>query len=470
MGEFEALRRAVLLRALREGVHGDTRPVEELVPREGEQVRDVSAQAVARKAEAELDQRIKGFVLAAAVLAQPAQPALPEASSVLTERGLRESIVALFDATLSAHRLSLLKPLVVNGSRTLREAIGGFIWAGKRLAFQAARRYFTWTLNKLEMASRNQLAPGGLVHEMVQPLSAALGLQAPWVEPENQSILCTPAEIDKEDAVQQPLLGLRDAFSATDGTVSVSIDLAQHISQHWASPRRSLFVFPPQCKSISITLGMDGAGLTKRGAETTLVVWTYNDARFMRSTLSNTHMAVVGNFSDGNYESCKAHLHQFRQDLQAPHNATPSRDAVHTSARAAADERRALTQVITDPAFTLEHPRLGHLTVKVYGAFDGKACCTIGGNTGPKSQYPVWSTTAPGTRLTNPVPAAPHLPHLATTASALPALVCPCAPTSRPCASLSRVACVCACSGTTRPTTSRPTSSPWCRSCATCTA
>ena len=65
------------------------------------------------------------------------------------------------------------------------------------------------------------------------------------------------------------------------------------------------------------------------------------------------------------------------------------------------------TQAITDPGFTLQHPALGEFTVKVYGAFDGKASCTIGGNFGPKSLYPVWSTTSSGRRLTDPVSVLP---------------------------------------------------------------
>jgi hypothetical protein len=146
MTEFEVLRRAVLLRMLREAtVGGDMRPLEELLPVDGERVLAAPAQETARKAEAELDQRIQGLLLAAAALAQPALPSLPDASHVLTEDGLRHSIIQLFDAALSKHRVSLLKPLIESGSRALREAIGGFIWAPRRLDFQAARltRAFT---------------------------------------------------------------------------------------------------------------------------------------------------------------------------------------------------------------------------------------------------------------------------------------------------------------------------------------
>ena len=140
MAEFGVLRRAVLVRMLREATVGDMRPLEELLPVDGERVLAAPAQLAARKAEAELDQRIKGLLLAAAALAQPALPSLPDASSVLAEDGLRRSIIQLFDATLSKHRLSLLKPLIESGSRALREATGGFIWARRRLDFQTARR------------------------------------------------------------------------------------------------------------------------------------------------------------------------------------------------------------------------------------------------------------------------------------------------------------------------------------------
>jgi|TARA_B110001469_G_scaffold124960_1_gene139546 hypothetical protein len=346
MTEFEVLRRAVLLRMLREAtVGGDMRPLEELLPVDGERVLAAPAQETARKAEAELDQRIQGLLLAAAALAQPALPSLPDASHVLTEDGLRHSIIQLFDAALSKHRVSLLKPLIESGSRALREAIGGFIWAPRRLDFQAARRcaaantcfhtpgacaacdaasfrarfrHLTWIMSKLEMASRSQLIAGGFVSEMMAPLSNALGLGESWVEDENRSLLCTPAEIDKEDAVQRPKLGLREAVLAPDGTVSVSADLPMHLTQHWASPRRKLLVLPDGRRYISITVSVDGAGLTKKGGETTVSCWTYNDSRLTRSTLINSHIAVLGNFSDGNSESCEFHLRQLRQDLQAP--------------------------------------------------------------------------------------------------------------------------------------------------------
>ena len=345
MAEFGVLRRAVLLRMLREGTLGDMRPLEELLPVDGERVLAAPAQLAARKAEAELDQRIKGLLLAAAALAQPALPSLPDASSVLAEDGLCRSIIQLFDATLSKHRLSLLKPLIESGSRALRKATGGFIWARRRLDFQKARRcaaastcfhtpkacvvpratpprsarfrYLTWMLARLEMASHSQLIPGGFMHEMMAPLSSALGLGEPWVEDENRNLLCTPAEIDKEDAVQRPTLGLREAVVAPDGTVSVSADLPMHVRQHWASPRRKLFVIPDGRTYISLTVSVDGAGLTKKAGETTVGCWTYNDSRFTRSTLINSHIAVIGNFSDGNSDSCEFHLRPLRQDLQA---------------------------------------------------------------------------------------------------------------------------------------------------------
>jgi len=87
------------------------------------------------------------------------------------------------------------------------------------------------------------------------------------VEDENRNLLCTPAEIDKEDAVQRPTLGLREAVVAPDGTVSVSADLLMHVRQHWASPRRKLFVIPDGRRYISLTVSVDGAGLTKKAGE-----------------------------------------------------------------------------------------------------------------------------------------------------------------------------------------------------------
>ena len=142
--EYVELRRQMLLRLLREATLGDRRPFEDLLPGLGGDYPDALAtptdrasRVAARAREVEAESRIAGLMHAAAVLARPSDVQGDGSPS----QTLQKSICALFDATLTAARLTLLRPLVTTGSWALSKAIGGFWWASRRLPFQAWRRY-----------------------------------------------------------------------------------------------------------------------------------------------------------------------------------------------------------------------------------------------------------------------------------------------------------------------------------------
>jgi hypothetical protein len=163
------------------------------------------------------------------------------------------------------------------------------------------------------------------------------------------------------------------------GKVSVSLDLRKYLQKIWEWPRMKLCIFRriDDQDYLELSVGWDGAGLTKKGWEFCPFVMHIASNPFLRTTVADCHVIGGTNAKDSSHDSLRPHLAHLVADLEA----------------------------ISSPDFTLPHldDPTRRVRVRVLCAsLDGAAWCCACGNAGPTTNYPLGTSTAHKDKVVDP--------------------------------------------------------------------